>query len=91
MRISSLDLLEGKKIQDHDFACFSVKFFFQADSVCLSGGLEMLFSDEKKHELSIPAKDDQNQPVNVGWLVRYLVDVVMKDSRKEMFVLEGHV
>ncbi|TVY45200.1 Ubiquitin-related modifier [Lachnellula occidentalis] len=56
-----------------------------------TGGLEMLFSDERKHKLSVPTKDSQGKAVTVGWLVDYLCEEVMKDSRKEMFVLDGHV
>jgi ubiquitin related modifier 1 len=55
------------------------------------GGLEMLFSDQRKHSLTVPAKDDTGKPVTVGWLVGHLCEEVMKDSRKEMFVLDGHV
>jgi ubiquitin related modifier 1 len=55
------------------------------------GGLEMLFSDERKHKISIPARDDKGSAVTVGWLVNYLCEEVMKDKRKEMFVLDGHV
>jgi len=51
----------------------------------------MLFSDERKHKLSVPAKDDKGNAVTVGWLVDYLCEEVMQDSRKEMFVLDGHV
>jgi ubiquitin related modifier 1 len=51
----------------------------------------MLFSDERKHKLSVPAKDDKGSPVTVGWLVNYLCEEVMKDTRKDMFVLDGHV
>jgi len=51
----------------------------------------MLFSDERKHSLSIPAKDDQGIAVTIAWLVNYLCEEVMKDTRKEMFVLDGHV
>lgn len=51
----------------------------------------MLFSDERKHKISIPAKDDKGKAVNIGWLVDYLCEKVMKDTRKEMFVLDGHV
>jgi ubiquitin related modifier 1 len=56
-----------------------------------SGGLEMLFSDERKHRLTVPAKDSKGNAVTVGWLVDYLCDEIMKDNRKEMFVLDGHV
>ena len=55
------------------------------------GGLEMLFSDERKHKISIPAQDSRGNAVTVGWLVNYLCEEVMKDPRKEMFVLDGHV
>ena len=56
-----------------------------------SGGLEMLFSDERKHRLSVPARDSKGDAVTVGWLVDYLCEEIMKDNRKEMFVLDGHV
>lgn len=55
------------------------------------GGLEMLFSDERKHKLSVPAQDSKGEAVTVGWLVEYLCEEIMKDTRKEMFVLDGHV
>jgi ubiquitin related modifier 1 len=51
----------------------------------------MLFSDERKHRLSVPAKDVKGDAVTVGWLVDYLCEEVMKDTKKEMFVLNGHV
>ena len=56
-----------------------------------SGGLEMLFSDQRKHSLRVPGKDDKGNAVTVGWLIHHLCDEVMKDTRKEMFVLEDHV
>lgn len=51
----------------------------------------MLFSDQRRHLLSVPATDGNGQPVTVGWLVNYLCEEVMKDRRKDMFVLDGHV
>jgi ubiquitin related modifier 1 len=51
----------------------------------------MLFSDERKHKLLVPARDSKGDAVTVGWLVEHLCNEVMKDSRKEMFVLDGHV
>ena len=51
----------------------------------------MLFSDERTHKLMVPAKDSKGDAVNVGWLVNYLCEEIMKDNRKEMFVLDGHV
>lgn len=51
----------------------------------------MLFSDQRKHNLCVPVKDGNGQAVTVGWLVAYLCEEVMKDTRKELFVLDGHV
>lgn len=56
-----------------------------------SGGLELLFANQKKYSLSIPSKDDTGAPSNVAFLVRYLCDEVMKDPRKDMFVLDDTV
>lgn len=51
----------------------------------------MLFSDERKHKITVPKLDDQGKPVTVGWLVIYLCNEVMKDTRKELFVLDDRV
>jgi len=56
-----------------------------------SGGLEILFSNQKKYSLSIPAEDESGAPPNVAFLVRYLCNKVMKDPRKELFVLDDTV
>jgi ubiquitin related modifier 1 len=50
----------------------------------------MLFSNEKRHELNIP-KQNGKLPVDIAYLVDYLTDHVMKDSRKELFLLHGSV
>jgi ubiquitin related modifier 1 len=65
-------------------------FTVQALTTC-SGGLEILFSNQKKYSLSIPAKDEAGAPVNVAYLVQHLCDKVMKDPRKELFVLDDTV
>jgi ubiquitin related modifier 1 len=49
----------------------------------------MLFSNDRKHKIQIPARDKDNTPVNVGYLVRHLCDHTMQDKRKELFVLDG--
>jgi ubiquitin related modifier 1 len=49
----------------------------------------MLFGNENKHEIQIPATGKDNAPVNVAYLVHYLCDNIMKDTRKELFVLGG--
>ncbi|KAF3049333.1 Ubiquitin- modifier 1 [Didymella keratinophila] len=56
-----------------------------------SGGLELLFDNQKKYSLSIPSQDESGAPSNVAFLVRYLCDKVMKDPRKDMFVLDDTV
>ncbi|KAJ4305717.1 Ubiquitin- modifier 1 [Kalmusia sp. IMI 367209] len=60
-------------------------------TVEFSGGLEMLFSNERKLDLTIPSKDENGTCSNVAFLVRHLCDTVMKDPRKELFVLDGTV
>jgi ubiquitin related modifier 1 len=56
-----------------------------------SGGLEILFRNQKKYSLSLPAKDESGAPADIAFLVRYLCDKVMKDPRKELFVLDDTV
>ena len=56
-----------------------------------SGGLELLFANERKHSVALPAKNAAAEPVNVAFLISFLCENVMKDSRKEMFVLDGSV
>ncbi|KAI0407463.1 Urm1-domain-containing protein [Xylaria palmicola] len=56
-----------------------------------TGGLEMLFSDQRRHALSIPAIDKNNKPVTIAYLVDYLCEHTMEDTRKELFVLDDHV
>ena len=51
----------------------------------------MLFSNQRIHKIVVPAKDDSGTPANVAFLVRHLCDHVMKDTRKELFVLDGTV
>lgn len=53
--------------------------------------MELLFSNERKHNVTLPASlDDGTQP-NIAYLLRYLVDNVMQDQRKEMFIMEDNV
>jgi len=60
-------------------------------NVEFTGGLEMLFSNQRTHKLEIPSTDGDSKPVTVAFLIQYLCTKVMKDSRKEMFVLDDHV
>ncbi|KAI4133325.1 MAG: hypothetical protein LQ347_002217 [Umbilicaria vellea] len=65
-----------------DFVPIAVEF---------TGGLELLFSNRRKHQLSLPAKDEDGQAANVAFLVRYLCQHLMSDRREELFVMEGTV
>lgn len=56
-----------------------------------SGGLEMLFSDQRQHKITVPKQDESGKNVTVGWLVNYLCQTLMTDGRKELFVLDDHV
>ncbi|KAI2623358.1 ubiquitin related modifier 1 [Hypoxylon sp. NC1633] len=56
-----------------------------------TGGLEMLFSDQRRHELSIPATNKGGNSVTIADLIDHLCENTMNDSRKELFVLQDHL
>ncbi|KAF2743389.1 ubiquitin-like protein [Sporormia fimetaria CBS 119925] len=60
-------------------------------TVEFSGGLEMLFANERKLSLSLPTKDKEGNHVNVAYLIDYLCEKEMKDPRRDLFVLDGSV
>lgn len=51
----------------------------------------MLFSDQRQHALKLPSQDKNGQPVNIAYLIDYLCQNVMQDSRKELFVLDNNL
>lgn len=51
----------------------------------------MLFDDQRQYEVSVPAVTGDGKPVDIAFLVGYLCQNLMKDSRKELFVLEDHM
>lgn len=51
----------------------------------------MLFSDKKKHKICIPGSESRGQPSTVAYLITWLCENLMKDPRKEMFVLDDSV
>lgn len=51
----------------------------------------MLFSNKNKHKISIPAKDHHGSPANIKFLVGYMCDNIMEDSREELFVVDDAV
>lgn len=62
-----------------------------ADCFSHSGGLEMLFANERKHSLTLPATVDDGKKPTISYLIEYLVKNVMKDQRKELFVVDNNV
>lgn len=66
------------------------------DTCCMglivdSGGLELLFSNQRKHRLSLPRSDEKGRPTNMAYLVRYLCENLMSDARRDMFVVDDTV
>jgi ubiquitin related modifier 1 len=60
-------------------------------TVEFSGGLEMLFSNQALHKLAIPAADKDGKTATIAYLIDYLCQNTMKDSRKDLFVLDGQL
>lgn len=56
-----------------------------------SGGLEILFDNNRKHQISLPKVTDQGDSPNINYLVKYLCDSKMTDTRRELFELDGTV
>ncbi|KAI4264222.1 MAG: hypothetical protein L6R42_000657 [Xanthoria sp. 1 TBL-2021] len=56
-----------------------------------SGGLDMLFSNQRKRSVSLPAIDENGKPSNMASLVRHLCKYAMKDPRKEFFVVDDAI
>ena len=51
----------------------------------------MLFSNQRKHNISLPTTDEYGKTANIAFLIRYLCIHLMKDPRKELFVLDEAV
>lgn len=49
----------------------------------------MLFDNRSKIDLQLPEKDQNGKPINVAYLIQHLCEHVMRDPRKELFVLNG--
>ncbi|KAL6719592.1 Ubiquitin-related modifier 1 [Lecanora helva] len=59
--------------------------------VVVDGGLELLFSNQRKHHLCLPSSDVEGRPANLAHLIKYLCDELMKDPRKDMFIVNETV
>lgn len=68
------------QIPDEDTLKITVEF---------TGGLELLFDSISTHKLSIPSSQSDGSPVNVKFLIPWLVENVMVDQRSDMFVQNG--
>jgi Urm1 (Ubiquitin related modifier) len=81
----------------HHHPRYHVGYRLRSTNLFDSGGLEMLFSNQKKHSLEVPTTttsskaDSTPAPRTLQFLVDYLCETVMTDSRKELFVLDGTV
>ncbi|KAL2118356.1 hypothetical protein VTJ04DRAFT_8016 [Mycothermus thermophilus] len=60
-------------------------------TVDFSGGLEMLFDNKRRHEVTLPAVDSAGKPVTMAFLIDYLCTNLMKDPRVDLFVLDKHI
>ena len=49
----------------------------------------MLFDNVAKHDVSIPAKNKDEKPTTIGYLVNHIMDNLVQDTRKELFVKDG--
>ncbi|KAH6686278.1 ubiquitin-related modifier 1 [Plectosphaerella plurivora] len=59
-------------------------------TVEFSGGLEMLFEDQKRLSIDLPTAEAGGKPT-LAFLIAHLCKNVMKDPRKELFVLDDHI
>ncbi|KAK4152622.1 ubiquitin-related modifier 1 [Chaetomidium leptoderma] len=60
-------------------------------TVDFSGGLEMLFDNQRRHSVSLPAVDSGGKPADIAFLISHLCEKLMKDPRAELFVLDSHI
>ena len=51
----------------------------------------MLFDNMTAHKISVPARNMQDNAFTVGNLIPWLCENRMKDSRKELFVLDKNM
>lgn len=51
----------------------------------------MLFGDQRHHSLTLPARAKDGRPSTIALLIDYICEDVMKDTRKELFVLDNRL
>ena len=61
-------------------------------TVTFSGGLELMFSNKATHDINIPSNiPGSTQSANVKYLLKYLCEELMQDTRKELFVVDESI
>ena len=60
-------------------------------TVEFSGGLEMLFDNKPKHSITLPTTTAEGSTPNIAYLIKHICDNIMKDPRKELFLLDGAI
>ena len=51
----------------------------------------MLFSNKRKHKISIPVVEANGSPSTIAFLITWLCENLVDDPRKEMFVVDDSV
>lgn len=58
-------------------------------TVEFTGGLELLFDNVSTHKLTVPSTQSDGEPATMKSLIPWLVENVMVDGRRDMFVQGG--
>ena len=56
-----------------------------------SGGLDVLFSNQRKLNVALPTQDAKGQTANMDFLIHHLHDHYLTDHRKDFFMLDDTV
>lgn len=51
----------------------------------------MLFDNQRRHSVALPAAQPSGKPANIAFLIDYLCKNLMKDPRSDLFVLDDHM
>ncbi|UQC82579.1 ubiquitin-like modifier 1 [Colletotrichum lupini] len=78
-----------------EFSCFfwagPVSRTLARDLSTQADGADPRMISFRRHALSIPAVNKDGKPATIAFLINYLCENTMKDSRKELFVLDDHL
>lgn len=51
----------------------------------------MLFDNQRRHSVALPAADSNGKPANIAFLIDHLCKTLMRDPRADLFVLDNHM